>query len=792
MSKYFNSCCGDYIIRNNTPGVVGTTYSSTTDGSCWLCISDTPTPIANQNTTLVMVALTGDCTSNSSCSCCNTFNINYDPGPITTVDFIDCYGALSAVTIPQEGLQSLCACQVFAGPGYTDPHNISKTSSCDCLPTYSPTPTPTHTITPTPTVTPTITVTPTVTPTSQPNLSVVNCCDPTDVQVVAYDPTISTITTVFSSTSNKCYEVTGTTYSSPTIIFNTLYGTGIAGCTSCTQTIYQNQGGVCPTPTPTNTPNPTPTPTPTISVTPTNTPSSTPAPTVTPTISITPTISATPIPTVTPTVTRTPMFTPTPTITPTISLTPTNTPPVTPTRTPTNTPTPTISLTPTITPTHTPAASPTPTPTPTPTISLTPSNTPTPSVTKTPRPTHTPVPSNTQTPTPTRTPKPTPTPTATKQIKGGNECEPITLLPLGITCNCTNPSQKIWSCPPGWNLQQSTEWTCPSPYTFIADTSAPNGIGYCQSCPTPTTCYLVNNVQPIPPTGVGYCSNGCPPCSSPAGRDPITGQILCLENLNTNSEWSCPPGQTFLPDTTAPNGAGYCCIGCDTPNPILSTVAPVYVGCPAPSPILTSTSDGVLSVNITGGTPPYTVIWNLLNGSQVTGQTIYSQPEGSYVVIVTDKYGDFSASTTCTITASVNCIFSGSVIEIISTTPTPSPTQLTSCICLSVYQTGYGGNPHLVQSYSFCPNGNYSNGKPEYTTTVGSNTYLLSWETSGYWDINHGVPPGLTPGFESALIRCYDTSTIPLNTWYISTITNDLSISSMFGYPDNKAKLGAC
>ena len=646
-SNYFISCCGNYIIDNTAggSGSVGVTYSASTGGGCWTCISGVT--VANQSTNFLMAPLVEGCSSNTACTCCNTFTLYGQAGQ--TIEIIDCYGTYSVYTLQTQS-DSICACNVLGGSGgfWTSGDTITVSiSECDCTPNYSPTPTQTPTLTPTPTQTPTQT--------------------------------------------------------------------------------------------------PTSTPAPSQSQTPTQTPTITPTRTQTPT----------------PSVTRTPQPTPTATVTPTNTQTPTVTPTRTPTRTPTQTPsetptqTPTNSVTPSVTPSNTPNLSP----------SNTPSATPTPTPSKTPKPSLTPIPSPTNTPsaTPTRTPKPTPTPSQTRKVRGGNECEPITLLPLGLSCNTIDASSKYWGCPSGYYLQSQTGWTCPYPYNLIPDTSAPNGIGYCEICDP--ECSISTTVFPIPPTTIGYCTNGCPPCSSPAGYDPFGG-LICQDQVSTG-EWICPQPYTFIPDNSAPNGVGYCEL-CD-PECIISTVVqPVFVQdpCPPPpSPILVSPNDGVLSINITGGTPPYTVVWTLLDGSQVTGQTINNQPEGTYNVVVTDFYGDFTAMTSCTITSPIDCNFSGSVTEFYPTGTTTSTGTTGNCFCLKVVTQNYGDFTTNVYKYTFCPTGNYYLGKPIYTTTVGSTTYTLKWNyTYVGWVINDGIPPGLPiPGVSS--IYANDPSSLPLNNW---------------------------
>lgn len=85
-------------------------------------------------------------------------------------------------------------------------------------------------------------------------------------------------------------------------------------------------------------------------------------------------------------------------------------------------------------------------------------------------------------------------------------------------------------------LYQSTitTWTCPCVgQTFYPDSSAPNGVGYCQICPTPSTCALTTctpvatvtpNPVPAPNTLLGILQlilNKVPCC------DPCTVRLCC-------------------------------------------------------------------------------------------------------------------------------------------------------------------------------------------------------------------------------------------------------------------------
>ena len=75
------------------------------------------------------------------------------------------------------------------------------------------------------------------------------------------------------------------------------------------------------------------------------------------------------------------------------------------------------------------------------------------------------------------------------------------------------------------------------------------------------------------------------------------------------------------------------------------TLLPLGIDCDTINASTPSSSNGYMAVLITGGTPPYNVSWS--NGSQ--GTYITNLIPGDYTVTVTDYYGDFTASTTCTV-----------------------------------------------------------------------------------------------------------------------------------------------
>ena len=102
------------------------------------------------------------------------------------------------------------------------------------------------------------------------------------------------------------------------------------------------------------------------------------------------------------------------------------------------------------------------------------------------------------------------------------------------------------------------------------------------------------------------------------------------------------------------------------------TLLDLGIICDVINPTMDNPNGGILSVYVTGGTAPYTIIWETPSGSFITGQTIYNQVGGDYIVTVYDKWRDFTATTICTLVQPVDCIFDSSVS--VFNLPTPTPT----------------------------------------------------------------------------------------------------------------------
>lgn len=75
------------------------------------------------------------------------------------------------------------------------------------------------------------------------------------------------------------------------------------------------------------------------------------------------------------------------------------------------------------------------------------------------------------------------------------------------------------------------------------------------------------------------------------------------------------------------------------------TLLPLGVSCGSVNASTPVSTNGVIALYVTGGTPPYNILWN--NG--LIGSPITNLLPGDYTATVTDYYNDFSATTTCSV-----------------------------------------------------------------------------------------------------------------------------------------------
>ena len=173
-------------------------------------------------------------------------------------------------------------------------------------------------------------------------------------------------------------------------------------------------------------------------------------------------------------------------------------------------------------------------------------------------------------------------------------------------------------------------------------------------------------------------------------------------------------------------------------------IFPLGVSCFGVNPTLTTEANGQLSLIITGGTPPYDVFWS--NGSN--GFFITNLSVGSYSAIVTDFYKDFTAYTTCTLTAPTP-----TATPTVTPTPTPVPEGEPFCITITT-----GDYIPLTYRYYFYPTGSIVNGRPEYSDGDG---HEIVWNLGApsYWNFEN--PP------ISYEIVTYEIADPPLTGWEI-------------------------
>jgi hypothetical protein len=173
-------------------------------------------------------------------------------------------------------------------------------------------------------------------------------------------------------------------------------------------------------------------------------------------------------------------------------------------------------------------------------------------------------------------------------------------------------------------------------------------------------------------------------------------------------------------------------------------------------------NDGILSLNVTGGTGPYSFYWD--NGQRT--KTLFGVPEGSYKVLVVDYYGDYSATTICNLFGP-----SQTPTQTITPTPTITPSPVWGDLCLIYVDgaTSYGPIQFTVSGDA--------NGKPKWTATYQGNMLLIQWSSaSSRWAIS-GLP------FTTGIPVSYNQTNIPTGNW-------DLLGSS--GRPNITTTLGNC
>ena len=280
------------------------------------------------------------------------------------------------------------------------------------------------------------------------------------------------------------------------------------------------------------------------------------------------------------------------------------------------------------------------------------------------------LPTPTQTATPTNTRTPNPTPSTTPIICG----EAVTTGSYYYTDCCGNFQQGTES-----KLLVAMDYTKPSNGVTILYSPAS------VTCPTPTptvtpTLTPTNTTTPtITPT-----STTTPTLTRTPTQTPTNSQVLRLKN------------------------------DCD-----VFTLFEMGVRCnPISQPKTSKSLDGILSLIVTGGTSPYSYYWA---GGQ-RSQTLIGVPQGTYEVVVVDYYGDYTATTFCSLLAPT-----ATMTPSPTATPTITPSGTAPQLCFIAIGGGTSYGP-----WQFVGNGS-KNGK---TTWTYGGDYNITWVPNrNRWEI---------------------------------------------------------
>jgi hypothetical protein len=389
-------------------------------------------------------------------------------------------------------------------------------------------------------------------------------------------------------------------------------------------------------------------------------------------------------------------------------------------------------------------ATPTPTvtsETPTPTVTETPTTTPTPTNTETP--TQTITPTATNTPTPSNTPTVTPTATVTKTPTATQTPTPsITPSPSTTPINCgqaiTTGSYFYYDCcgnlVSGSSVEEIVSADYTKPYLGITLMYSPTST----ICPTPTS-------TPTPSI-----------TSSPTNTPSVTPTLT-----TTSTSTPTPTITPSQPEVYVQKN------DCD-----VVTIFPLGLTCNVVNPSSPTSFDGIVSLIITGGTGPYTIVWD----SGQIGQSVFGLPSGSYGVTVVDFYGDYTANTVCSIFAPTP-----TATPTNTATPTPTATPDYPNLCFFVR---YSGSESVIGPLQF-NRSSAVNGRPSWTYFDGVSNSVLSWNIQlSRWEIN---PWTLGQG----ILASYVTSIPPITGWVSEGNPNQANITVSQGTCPDYAPLSA-
>ena len=252
------------------------------------------------------------------------------------------------------------------------------------------------------------------------------------------------------------------------------------------------------------------------------------------------------------------------------------------------------------------------------------------------------------------------------------EWENYTLLTYGCLSN-SNSFNTIWlsGCPPSY-----FEFCCPKetqPENFI-------GIQYFEYYGYIDSIFYLESPQFSGCATViqGPIPNGSTVYDSVTNAVQYDTCLTCTANTlscNTQPVYTTPTPRPVLTADTL------CGVGAVLVNECLPISIPVMsVVCETSNVTTYGGNDGSVELIITGGTPPYNILWQ--NGN--TGYGIYNLIFGSYEYTVTDYYGDYIINSSC----------------LVQQPPVPTPPPPLSNICMTVTVDRVTERNTYIPSYS--------------------------------------------------------------------------------------------
>lgn len=214
------------------------------------------------------------------------------------------------------------------------------------------------------------------------------------------------------------------------------------------------------------------------------------------------------------------------------------------------------------------------------------------------------------------------------------------------------------------------------------------------------------------------------------------------------------------------------------------TIFPLGVECVSTNTSTPLSTNGSLTLNITGGTPPYEVNWS--NGE--SSPYISGLSTGSYSATIIDYYGDYTATTTCFVESNTfnlykftSCPNSATTIYLSSTTTNLTVGKIYqlsnftsgSCVNIQISNSQFlkTSSPALLTSPLYLGVRYFTNGTTiEYYYSNGK-IYKYEYPSVTNWGTNQGGfdgPQSLSTGQD---LTC-------------NGVTYDASISTWIGFPN--------